>query len=89
MQQIYYPDMVEKDQAAEPDTDRARSQQTMYPGTLLGLLEYYCKSPRVVLRAYLVRTVRFCSWWSIRLLTAEFALRRVPYICPAAMQCFL
>jgi hypothetical protein len=57
VQPIYYPDLFEKEQTNEPDNDRARSQQTMYPGLLLGLLEYYCKTPRVVLRAYLVRQI--------------------------------
>jgi hypothetical protein len=54
---IFYPNMYERDQVQEVDPEAqatGSTSLTMHPGILLGLSEYYCKAPRVVLRAYLV-----------------------------------
>jgi hypothetical protein len=54
---IFYPNMYERDNVQEVDPEAqatGSTSLTMHPGILLGLSEYYCKAPRVVLRAYLV-----------------------------------
>jgi hypothetical protein len=54
---IFYPNMYERDNVQEVDPEvqaTGSTSLTMHPGILLGLSEYYCKAPRVVLRAYLV-----------------------------------
>lgn len=60
VQPIFYPNLYEREGAAvetEGDAGSIHTNLTMHPGILLGLLEYYCKAPRVILRAYLVSSL--------------------------------